>query len=90
MDEPRVYSVTSAQQPLSVDQAWRYKRYLLSMSIRVVCFVACIIASGWLRWTFFVGALLLPWFAVVLANAGRENAAGAADSLQHSPWELEQ
>ena len=83
-----MYSVTSAQQPLSVDQAWRYKRYLISMSVRLVCFVACIIASGWLRWTFFTGALLLPWFAVVLANAGRENAAGAADALQHGPWEL--
>lgn len=90
MDEPRVYSVTSAQQPLSVDQAWRYKRYLISMAVRLVCFVACILASGWLRWTFFTGALLLPWFAVVLANAGRENAAGAADAMQHSPWELEE
>lgn len=89
MDEPRVYSVTNAQQPLSVDQAWRTRRYLISMSVRVTCFIASILAGGWLRWVCFVGALVLPWIAVVIANAGRENAAGAADSLQHAPWELE-
>lgn len=89
MEEPQVYSVTSAAVPLSADQAWRYKRYLVSMSIRIVCFIATILATGWLRWTFFIGALVLPWVAVVIANAGRENAAGAADELQRSPWELE-
>lgn len=89
MDEPPVYSVTSAQQPLSVDQAWRTRRYLISMSIRISCFVACIVTDGILRWVCFVGALVLPWIAVVIANAGRENAAGAAETLQNGPWEIE-
>lgn len=89
MSEP-IFNVTSARTPLSADQASRNRRYLISMGIRVVCFVLCIVFSGWLRWAFFIGALVLPWFAVVLANAGRENAAGAADSVQHSPWTLEQ
>lgn len=89
-EEPIVYNVTSARVPLSTDQAARNRRYLISMAIRSTCFVACIIASGWMRWTFFIGALVLPWFAVVIANAGRENAAGAADSLQHSPWMIEE
>lgn len=90
MSEPVVFNVTNARVPLSADQAGRNRRYLISMGIRSVCFVACIIASGWLRWTFFVGALILPWVAVVVANAGRENAAGAADAMQHSPWMLEE
>lgn len=90
MDEPEVYRVTNAPIPLSADQASRNRRYLVSMAIRSTCFVACIIASGWLRWAFFIGALILPWVAVVIANAGRENAAGAADDLQHSPWMLEE
>ena len=88
MSEP-VFNVTSAQVPLSADQASRNRRYLISMAIRSICFVACIVASGWLRWAFFAGALVLPWIAVVIANAGRENAAGAADALQHVPRTLE-
>lgn len=90
MDEPVVYNVTSARVPLSSDQASRNRRYLISMSIRIICFVLCIVFTGWLRWAFFVGALILPWVAVVIANAGRENADGAADTLQHSPWMLEE
>lgn len=90
MDEPQIFSVTSARAPLSSDQASRNRRYLVSMSIRIVCFILCIVFSGWLRWAFFIGALILPWVAVVIANAGRENAEGAADSLQHSPWMLEE
>lgn len=90
MEEPVIYNVTSARVPLSSDQASRNRRYLISMSIRIVCFVLCIVFTGWLRWAFFVGALILPWVAVVIANAGRENAEGAADALQHSPWMLEE
>ncbi len=89
MDEPPVFSVTNAQPSLSADQADRYRKYLISMSIRIFSFVACIATHGWLRVSFFVGALILPWVAVVIANAGRENAEGAADALQHSPWSLE-
>lgn len=90
MDEPQIFNVTSARAPLSSDQASRNRRYLVSMSIRIVCFILCIVFSGWLRWACFVGALILPWVAVVIANAGRENAEGAADALQHSPWMLEE
>ncbi len=85
-----MFNVTSAKVPLSTDQAGRNRRYLISMAIRSVCFVLCIVATGWLRWVFFAGALVLPWIAVVIANAGRENAAGAADALQHLPRTLEQ
>ncbi len=45
------------------------RRYLVAMSLRGVCFVLAIVTSGWLRWTFVVGAVVLPYVAVVLANA---------------------
>jgi len=89
MSDP-VYNVTSARVPLSADQAGRSRRYLFSMSIRIICFVLCIAFTGWLRWAFFIGALILPWVAVVIANAGRENAEGAANTVQHNPWMLEE
>lgn len=89
MSDPVVYRVTDARVPLSKDQAARHRRYLISMSIRSSCFVLCILTEGWLRWAFFIGAMVLPWIAVVIANAGRENAPGAADTTQPSPWALD-
>lgn len=68
-----VHSVTSAQTPLSKEQKARTKRYLLSMSIRTACFLGAVVAQGWLRWVLLAGAAFLPYIAVVMANAGREN-----------------
>lgn len=89
MSDPVVYRVTDARVPLSKDQASRHRRYLISMSIRSTCFVLCILADGWLRWVLFAGAMVLPWIAVVIANAGRESAPSAADEVQRSPWALD-
>jgi hypothetical protein len=68
-----VHSVTSAQTGLSQEQRARTRRYLISMAIRTACFLAAVFASGWLRWAFLAGAVFLPYVAVVMANAGREN-----------------
>ena len=70
--EPEVFSITGAAEGMSQDQKGRQRRYLISMGIRTLCFVAGIAATGWLRWTLLVGAVLLPYFSVVVANAGRE------------------
>jgi hypothetical protein len=72
---PPVYRITDARRSLSDDVRSREIRYLISMSIRTVCFVLAIVVPYWpLRVAFFIGALVLPYLAVVLANAGRENA----------------
>lgn len=47
----------------------RMLKYSLAMSIRVVCIVLAIFVDGWLMWLAFAGAIFLPYFAVVLANA---------------------
>lgn len=65
--------ITSATEGLKRDQSERTRTYLWSMSIRTACFVAAIIATGWLRWVFVAGAVFLPYVAVVIANAGRES-----------------
>ena len=69
----QVYTITEAQRPLSVEQVGRTRRYLISMGIRTVCFVAAIFTPGWPRWALIGGAIALPYLAVVVANAGREN-----------------
>jgi hypothetical protein len=39
------------------------------MTIRVICIVSAIFVEGWLMWLCFAGAIFLPYFAVVIANA---------------------
>jgi len=74
-----VYRITDARRSLSDDVRSREVRYLISMGIRTMCFVLAIVVPYWpLRVVFFVGALVLPYLAVVLANAGREHADGLA------------
>jgi hypothetical protein len=68
-----VYTITGAQRALSDEQTGRTQRYLISMALRTACFIAAIVVPGWPRWVLIAGALVLPYFAVVIANAGREN-----------------
>lgn len=49
----------------------RTRKYLLSMGVRTVCLVLAIfVLHGWLRLIGIAASLALPWFAVVIANAG--------------------
>lgn len=70
--EPEVASITSAAEPLEADLTRRAHRYLAQMSIRMACFVAAVVVDHWTRWLLLAGAVVLPYVAVVLANAGRE------------------
>src|SRR5262252_6482417 len=68
--------VTEANPSRSADIAYRERRYLIMMAVRVVCFVAAVIVfakgGGWLTAIPAVGAIVIPYFAVVFANGGRE------------------
>ncbi|WP_432892938.1 DUF3099 domain-containing protein [Kribbella sp. CA-245084] len=74
-----VISVTSAQPGRSEDLDSRIVRYAWMMSIRIVCFVLAVLTPSPWRWLFVVGAIALPYFAVVLANAQRSATQPAAD-----------
>jgi hypothetical protein len=73
-DQP--YVVTEARTGHTADIAYRQHRYLVMMGIRTVCFVAALLLFvnhlGWLTAIPLVGALVIPYFAVIFANGGRE------------------
>jgi hypothetical protein len=77
-------SITSAGDPLSVDQSSRARRYFISMMIRTICFIATVILPSPYRWVTLLGAVLLPYVAVVIANAGRENSNSAQGQVAPS------
>lgn len=68
--------VTEARPSMSDDIAYRQRRYLIMMGIRAVCFVVAVILFvnhlGWLTAIPLVGAIVIPYFAVIFANGGRE------------------
>jgi hypothetical protein len=72
----QAHVVTEARPGLSADIAYRERRYLIMMGIRTVCFLVAILLfvnhAGWLTAIPVVGALVIPYFAVIFANAGRE------------------
>lgn len=68
--------ITAAPEPLGADVARRQRRYLVQMGIRVVCFLLAILTwsrvPSWVSLVLVVAAVVLPYVAVLLANAGRE------------------
>ncbi|MDX6228251.1 MAG: hypothetical protein QOI76_1641 [Frankiales bacterium] len=61
--------ITSAPMSRAQEHAGRRRQYTIVMSVRVVCFIlAVVVPVIWLRVVFIVGALVLPWVAVIAAN----------------------
>jgi hypothetical protein len=81
-DEP-VLVTTAAPSPVAERRA-RERRYLITMGVRVVAFIAAIILaqySIWLAGIAIVLSLVLPWIAVVSANAPKRTRGQDAPSL---------
>lgn len=85
----KVYDITSAPKALTNDQAGRQKRYFISMMIRTACFVLTVVLPSPYRWIALLGAVTLPYFAVVIANAGRETVTGRPDIVEEKPLALD-
>lgn len=83
--EPEVHRITDAGVPLSEDQAMRTRRYLWSMGIRTACVLGAVLAPSPWRWFLVVGAVGLPYVAVVMANAGRERSDGGTIRVAMRP-----
>lgn len=56
--------------PLSPDEERRRRmiRYTVTMGIRMVCIVLMLFVQGWWLLVCALGAILLPYFAVIAAN----------------------
>ena len=75
--EPEPIRITTAPENTHDDLVGRRRRYVFSMSLRVICFVGAIVFDGWLRYVLLLGALVLPYIAVVMANASNPRIEGS-------------
>ncbi len=69
-----VHSISAVPTSLRDDQSARVRNYVLSMGVRTACFILAGVFSMTLNWTIaawvcVVGAVVLPYPAVVVANA---------------------
>jgi hypothetical protein len=62
--------ITEAEPSLDDQLAARRNKYLIMMSIRIVCLIAAaaFYHTPWLLAVFVAGAVVLPWMAVLIAN----------------------
>jgi hypothetical protein len=74
--ERDVFRITGARTGLTEDVRHRQRRYVISMSIRTVSVILTVLlwnVERPLAWATLVLGALLPYIAVVVANAGRES-----------------
>ncbi|MGI5337182.1 DUF3099 domain-containing protein [Streptomyces sp. CA-181903] len=76
-ERTETFRITGARQGLAEDVRGRQRRYVISMGIRTISVILTVVLWNVERYvaigTLVLGALL-PYVAVVIANAGRENA----------------
>src|SRR5215212_10617619 len=74
--------ITTASAGAGADIASRQKRYLVAMGVRTLCFLVVVVLAishagpAWLPWIFVVAAVVLPYVAVVMANASSTKSDG--------------
>lgn len=75
-------SATSLPESPRDDASARSRRYLLMMGIRLACFLLMVVITpyGWYTWVFGVGAIFLPYVAVVTANVAADRRASRVTS----------
>jgi Protein of unknown function (DUF3099) len=74
-------SVTSLEISPEDDRRGRIIKYSVAQGVRVICIVVAVFSGGnWVTWVAGFGAAVLPYFAVVIANA-----AGAGAPSKSAP-----
>lgn len=64
----KINAVTSIEESPEVERRRRFLIYTISMVIRFACVVLVVFTGGIWQWIFGLGAVFLPYFAVVIGN----------------------
>ncbi|MER7952754.1 DUF3099 domain-containing protein [Streptomyces sp. NPDC096079] len=87
-----VFRITGARQGLADDVRGRQRRYVISMTVRTLSVIAAAVLWNIERHVAFVAlglGILLPYVAVVIANAGRETSPSLPSTFVPAPVRLE-
>lgn len=78
--DSEVHSITDAAAAHSEEMRQRMIKYAVAMGIRMVCLILIFVVDGWFKILPVIGAVFLPWIAVIIANGG-DTAEVHSDSL---------
>lgn len=70
-------SITSLPRSPEEDRHARMVKYAIMMGIRLVCIFVCLVVPGYWIIIPAIGAVVLPYIAVVIANVSTSNATAA-------------
>ncbi|CAL9574229.1 DUF3099 domain-containing protein [Streptomyces sp. enrichment culture] len=85
---PEVFRITGARAGLQDDVRGRQRRYVISMTIRTISVILAAVLWNVEKHVAIVALVLgalLPYIAVVIANAGRENAPSLPSTFVTTP-----
>ncbi|MFE5513512.1 DUF3099 domain-containing protein [Streptomyces sp. NPDC056529] len=83
-----VFRITGARQGLADDVRGRQRRYVISMTVRTLSVIAAAVLWNVERHVAIVAlalGILLPYVAVVIANAGRESTPSLPSTFVPTP-----
>lgn len=77
-------SATSLPPSPRDDESSRFRKYMVTMGIRMACLMLMVVIQpyGWYTWLFGAGAVALPYIAVVIANVGKDSHDHSAENPQ--------
>ena len=78
--DSEVHSITDAATAHSEEMRQRMIKYAVAMGIRMVCLILIFVVDGWFKVLPVIGAVFLPWVAVIIAN-GSDKAEIHSDAL---------
>ncbi|MDZ4045078.1 MAG: DUF3099 domain-containing protein [Rhodoglobus sp.] len=80
MNKPQ--SITTLAESPDSERNRRMARYSIAMGIRLVCVLLCFFVQGWWLILPAIGAIVLPYVAVVIANASTRSSDGSVEGVQ--------
>lgn len=72
-------TITTLPPSPDAERRRRMVEYSIMMGIRVLCVLACVWVRGWWLLIPALGAVFLPYFAVVVANAAQSSPGGTVE-----------
>ncbi len=70
-------AITDLPSSPEAERRGRMIRYTIAMGIRMVCIALVIVVPDWWRLAPAIGAIVLPYFAVIIANNASRRTSGA-------------
>jgi predicted tellurium resistance membrane protein TerC len=86
---PERHVVTSIGEAPDLERKRRMIKYTISMSVRTLCVILVVFTSGIWQWVFGLGAVFLPYFAVVLANTAGQGETNTQPHRRVEPLQID-